>query len=366
MLDKNPETIRQYVETMIEQINEKHPNAFDEKKAEEIINMFVEQAQSDTLKEDISIYFEQELAARGLNKPKEEIEEAEKISEGLLDKRGKTFREIKEAYKGLIKDNLNPQGFHAYLYGDIADYLIKDDDSRTFDTIDLACDINDLQAIRRALINAGKYNNVSDSITSNAGDYGFEFVFEGVPIRISPYEINDGVITQYSYDSKSKNVTTTKYNEDPKIPYTKGVTGGGISNENEWYERINPDYEDKIKGEKTQDNIENEQGGQEASAEENGAEVYDVSTVVEYGEDLTPEQAANLPFSPMTEEQRIQYEQIKAKNEQLVMERSGNVRMIKKDPHKLPQAGYVDTSLILVCVMLLGVIVVALCYLFLR
>jgi hypothetical protein len=364
MLDKNPETIRQYIETMIEQINKKHPNAFDEKKAEEIINMFVEQAQSDTLKEDISIYFEQELAARGLNKPKEEIEEAEKISEDLLDKKGKTFREVKAAYNDFAT-LLKSGGLHAYLYGDIADYLIEDNNSRDFDAIDMTCDIKDIQAIRLALVEAGKNNNMSDSITSNAGDYGFEFVFEGVPINVKPFEINDGVITQYSYDSKTQTVTTTKYNENPRIPYTMEAKGTGFNNDGVMYERISPFY-DKNKGEITQDNIENEQGGQEASAEENGAEVYDVSTVVEYGEDLTPEQAANLPFSPMTEEQRIQYEQIKAKNEQLVMERSGNVRMIKKDPHKLPQAGYVDTSLILVCVMLLGVIVVALCYLFLR
>ena len=50
MLEKNPESIRKYVESMIKQINEKHPNTFDEKKAEEIINMFVAQSESNTLK----------------------------------------------------------------------------------------------------------------------------------------------------------------------------------------------------------------------------------------------------------------------------------------------------------------------------
>ena len=391
-MEKNPESIKKHIEGMVAKINEKHPNAFSEERVQEIVKMFTEQANSDSLNEDINKYLEQELTAMGLNKAEEEVKEAEKLSDDLANRTEKTFAEIKFSYEH-FKRLLKQHGVKTYLYGALSAYLIAGQEpQRDFDSIDMVCELDDIQKIRRALIDAGLYDKNGDSISkSDAGDYGFEFVFEGVPINIKPFEYENGVVTQYSYDSKSQKGTTIKqpvYDLDDYILSYRGHDG-------EIYDVVSMEYLKK-KGDVSSNKLEKETADS-INPDSLRPDVYDRLNVVTEGESvslsagdilfdpvtseerdlidrynkMTPEEQRefddkNVNFSPMTEEEKRTYENIKMRNMERMQQKNLERPHVRERKKETQSSGYIDTSLILILVMLLAVGVVALCYLLLR
>lgn len=363
MKDNSPESIKKYIENMVEKLNEKHPNAIKEEEVQAIVDTFTKQANSETLKDDISKYFEDRVAALGAPDAKKEVEEAAKLSDELLNRTDKTFAEIKFSYEQFMKI-MKQSGLKAYLYGALSSYIISGQAPvRNFDSIDLACKMKDVQKIRQALIEAGYYDERGDSITKgDAGDYGFEFVFAGVPINIKPFRYEDGIVTQYSYDSKTQTGVTIKQEAEDKEEYTMSCRG----HDGEIYDVINMKFLNE-RGEMTTSQIGNSEDVKtdELNEEGLGDEVYDeLSEAEEKALEEAAVKGEEPPFSPMTPAEQMAYEKIKEKNLEKSKERENAVvRQRTKEQHS---SGHIDTSLILVSVMLLGVIVVAICYLILR
>jgi len=68
----------------------------------------------------------------------------------------------------------------------------------------------------------------------------------------------------------------------------------------------------------------------------------------------------------MTEEEKRTYENIKMRNMERMQQKNLEKPHVRERKKETQSSGYIDTSLILILVMLLAVGVVALCYLLLR
>ena len=92
-------------------------------------------------------------------------------------------------------------------------YILTNEDSgRLHDDIDTICRIEDIDKIRKIIINAGFYDPKWDSKTFSPDsiDCGFEMKINGVPFGIFPftYDEKNKIITQYSMDPYNKTCKT--------------------------------------------------------------------------------------------------------------------------------------------------------------
>ena len=209
---KNENEIREYILQLANNLNSTYPGILSQEKIDRAIKMYENSEKNyeqiiteiNNLRDQIvSNYQKQE-------KKNKEIYYYSNVTED--ERESRTFAQIKEVQLK-VQDLLDKNSLTVYYAGGIVPYILTNEDSgRLHDDIDTICRIEDIDKIRKIIINAGFYDPKWDSktFTPDSIDCGFEMKINGVPFGIFPftYDEKNKIITQYSMDPYNKTCKT--------------------------------------------------------------------------------------------------------------------------------------------------------------
>lgn len=143
------------------------------------------------------------------------------------ERESRTFEQIREAYKK-IKAILKKANLSIYIAGGSVPYfLLNQDSGRKHDDIDSICKMEDMQKLRDVFQQVGLYNPEWDSMSyaKDGQDYGFEIKVDGVPVGIYPFNYENGLLTQYSYDPYNHHCKIKVFPLEKLSDYVLSYTG---------------------------------------------------------------------------------------------------------------------------------------------
>lgn len=191
--------VKKHIIERVVKLNNKYPGIVDGNKINMAIDMFI-----NSEKEYEKIIEEIDALANSIveNYVKSEEQRQNSVETDNKDRNSRTFKQIKNTLVK-VQQLLDSYGLKIFISGGSVPYLLLNQDSnRLHDDIDTVCRLEDIERLREVFKQAGLYQEEWDSknYASDGKDYGFEMKIDEVPFGIYPFNYENGVLTQYSYD----------------------------------------------------------------------------------------------------------------------------------------------------------------------
>lgn len=117
-----------------------------------------------------------------------------------------SFKQVKSALSKL-NEILKNTNLKLFISGGTVPYLLLNQDSkRMHSDIDTICFKKDIDKIRKVLKKTKYYIPTWDSlnIVKDGKDYGLELLVDNVPVGIYPFNYENNLLTQYTYNPKDQ------------------------------------------------------------------------------------------------------------------------------------------------------------------
>ena len=347
------EKITEYIKKIVNKANSRYPNLISEEGMQQAIDFYVSSSEP------------YEVLTKEINaKVNEQIKKEQRRQE-MLVKNGKNSRPFSQIKNAVDKVNsiLSRHRLKVYISGGAVPYLLLNTDSnRLHNDVDSVCHLSQMTMIRKALAAEGLYNPQWDSLNNakDGIDYGFEIKVDDVPFGIFPYTIDpDGLITQYSYNP----FTTECKVKILKVQKLSDYVMSYKSRNGRVYSTISLEYIKKTKdySSRAKDRHDSEVIKSIGLIRNDVYERVEMYQEVQKLKGKALKKKAEKTFV-LSSSDREKYEEIKGE--------TADVQQIAEEDKKITKTnkkkGYVNSVLVVSCVIILGIIIASIWYFLLK